>query len=209
MSCPCKTASLNAISCVKQQREFNRAWNEHSTTSDSLFGSTTQDLTICGHNASFFTVQYYLSTLLPCFLETSLDACCSSHTRHALARHCCFCWAGRAFACRHPECQAETWTRWACVECRSGWEGAGSVTQLNAEIEESEHDWPGLWPNAITAASQRAEGLLLLRHSHPLPMFGQISQDDPPTAAQWPQPLQRCGLLGLVGHTATHLLFRN
>lgn len=109
-----------------------------------------------------------LFTLWAWFMEGTLDSCCSSHACHDQARHCCFCWAGRAFACRHPECQAETRTGWACVECRLGWEGAGSVTKLNEEIESEE--WLA-WTSAHHDHSSilwRAEGLMLLRHQHPL-----------------------------------------
>lgn len=51
-----QTVILNTISCARQHRRFNREWNEHSTVSNSLFGSAGQDVAICGHNASSITV---------------------------------------------------------------------------------------------------------------------------------------------------------
>lgn len=118
----------------------------------SLFGSAKQDEAICGPNTS---VKAGARSLTVSMIHGTLDSCCSSHTchDHTHTRHCRFCWAGPAFACRHPECQAESWAGWACVECRLGLQGAGSVTNWMRRLR-TRNDWPGLQPTTITAASQ-------------------------------------------------------
>lgn len=174
----CRTSADISI-----EKEMN-----NQTKADSLFGPAGRDVAICGHNSPSVTVRVSsvsLHTVTPIHARhTAFRAAHPTLVMHP-ARHCCFCWAGGALACSDPECQAETRTGWACVECRSGWEGAGSVTNWMRRLRRAGHDWPGLWPATVTAASSGGQsGFLLLRHQRPPPMCGHISQDGPPTAAQ-------------------------
>lgn len=167
----------------------------------SLFGSARQNVAICGHNVPSIHYVKVLSILWPWFLESTLHSCCSSHTRHAQAQHCCFCLDGRALVCRPPECQAETWTGWACVECRSGWERAGSVTNWIRRLRSGAWlAWPLNHDHSSISRGQRGLCSFVI-NAHcpcvdkPLKMTHQQQHSDLNLC-----PVHRCGLLGLMGH---------
>ncbi len=117
--------------------------------SDSLFGSARQDVAICGHNTSSITV---------CVSSVSLHTVTPIHGRHTRF----------VLLIPHPSCSGMT--QWlllgkaglclqapgvpGCVECRSGWEGAGSVTNWMGRLRRAGRSQTGLQPTTITAASK-------------------------------------------------------
>lgn len=201
ITCACDAAVHSRPSGVRQQISIENEMNIQPQ-GISLFGSIHQDEAICGHNASTITVPVSLCalslslhthTVAPIperhsgFVQLIPQSSCSSTTLLLLLSRACLGlqapgvpgwdldWVGmRGMRIR-------VW--------REVWEGAGSVSGWMRRLKSAEHDWPGLCPTRITAASQGADGLMLHRHRRPLLVRGPISQDDPLRAAQWPQPL--------------------
>lgn len=180
VSYACETVTLNATSCVRQHRHLNREWNEHSTMSDSLFGSTSQDVAICGHNASSITVHasscLSRRTVAPIpggcngFVPLIPHSSCSGTTLLLLL-------SGARLGLQAP--RVPGWDPdWVGMRgMQIGVRGGRERHKVNEEIES--RAWLAFGPPRSQQHLKRAEGLLLLRHRHPLAMCGQINQDDP------------------------------
>lgn len=158
----CEPVTFNRISCLRQHRHFNRQWNEHSATSGSLFGSASQDVAICGHNASSTTVRVSsvsLRTVTPIHGRRTRvvllipHSSCSSTTLLLLLSRVRLCLQAPRVPGWDPD-----WVGMCGMQIRV--RGGRECHKVNEEIEQS-GTWLA-WPSAHRdpgSIFRRAEGL--------------------------------------------------